>query len=216
MSEWTPESEWRDDPDDSDGAGAADGAVREVARVLTAHPVKLRLIAQDDERAPAGSVVFRTLGVLEGAVPPGGVPDDAPVLAQGSLPAALFHALDAVHVFSAPVPLLLAVQPDGGGLTGVLYALVPQAALERLDRAGRAADEPWLASADASEGYDGKAVDEEVVRVPFALGAIVRFAEDRHHPESLAHEAVDLMASLLVGRAMDADQKRIERLLKSL
>ncbi|MEP7347288.1 MAG: hypothetical protein ABI877_18600 [Gemmatimonadaceae bacterium] len=211
MSEWSPESER---PDDPEHPGAAEDADARVARVLTAHPVRLRLVAQDDDRAPAGSVVFRTLGVLEGAVPDGGVPDDAPVLAQGSLPTALFGALETANVFAHPVPILLAVQPDGDGIAGILYALVPQDALERLDRARRAADEPWLASVEETAVFSPAA--EETATVPFALGAIVRFAEDRRHPESLADEAVDLLASLLVGRAMDADQKRIERLLKSL
>ena len=213
MSEWSPEAEG---PDDADDPGAVDDAGASVVRVLTALPVRLRVIAQDDDRAPAGSVVFRTLGVLEGAVPPAGVPDDAPVLAQGSLPAALFRALETARVFADPAPLLLAVQPDGGGIAGVLYALVPQVALERIDRAGRTADEPWLASVAEGEGHAPDGGDEAAALVPFALGAIVRFAEDRRHPESLADEAVDLLASLLVGRAMDADQKRIERLLKSL
>jgi hypothetical protein len=215
MSEWSPESERPDDSDDADDSSPADEAGAQVVRVLTALPVRLRVIIHEDDRAPAGSVVFRTLGVLEGAVASPGVPDAAPVLAQGSLPEALFNALGSANVFAEPAPLLLEVQPDGGGIAGVLYALVPQAALERLDRAGRAGDEPWLASVDESETYTRGDANESA-RVPFALGAIVRFAEDRRHPESLADEAIDLLASLLVGRAMDADQKRIERLLKSL
>lgn len=213
MSEWSPESERPDDAFGDDAGGEPDVPI---VRVLTAHPVRLRLIEQDDDRAPRDSIVFRTHGVLEGTVPGGGVPDDAPVLAQGSLPTALFQSLEAAKVFADPAPLLLTVQPKDGGLAGVLYALVPQSALERLDRVGRAADEPWLASVDESKGYSPEGEDDAMARVPFALGAIVRFAEDRRYPESLADEAIDLLASLLVGRAMDADQKRIERLLKSL
>ena len=118
MSEWSPEDEGKDD--------GREGDQGDVARVLTANPVQLRLIVRDDDRAPAGSIVFRTLGVLDGIALANGVPDDAPVLAQGSLPAATFTALDSLGVFANPVPLMLAVRPDGGGLAGVLYALVPQ------------------------------------------------------------------------------------------
>jgi hypothetical protein len=206
MSEWSPEA----DPDHADDAAAP------VARVVTAHGVRIRLVPREDDRAPAGSVVFRAHGTLAGdglAVEPGG---DAPVLAQGSLPVAVFNAIGAAKVFANPVPLLLEVRPDGGGLAGVLYALVPQPALERLDRVARAADEPWLASVDVAASDPGASSDEATPHLPFALGAIVRFAEDRRYPASLAEEAVDLLASLLVGRAMDADQKRIERLLNSL
>ncbi len=192
-----------------------------MARVVTAQPVRLRLVAVDDDRAPTGSVVFRTLGVFDGAESAEVVPDDAPVLAQGSLPESTFAALESANVFSAPAPLLLAVRDDAGGLAGVLFALIPQATLERLERAGRAEEEPWLSSLDesvddviASSGDEESS--EETPVVPFALGAIVRFAEDRRHPESLNEEAVDLMASLLMGRAMDADQKRLDHLLRSL
>ena len=215
MSEWSPDSEFPSDADEPTGDDETP-----MARVVTAHPVRLRLVAVEDDRAPAGSVVFRTLGVFEGALPTDDVPDDAPVLAQGSLPEATFAALSSANVFAEPHPLLLAVRDDAGGLAGVLFALVPQPTLERLERAGRAEDEPWLSSLDepvddviASDTDDSS---EETPVVPFALGAIVRFAEDRRHPESLNEEAVDLMASLLMGRAMDADQKRLDHLLRSL
>jgi hypothetical protein len=211
MSDWTPDS---DSPSDADDASGQDETP--MARVVTAHPVRLRLVSVSDDRAPTGSVVFRTLGVFEGAASSDVVPDDAPVLAQGSLPEAVFGALDRVGVFAAPVPLLLAVREDGGGLAGVLFALVPQTTLSRLERAGRAADEPWLASLDDAPEDVTEANEEENPAVPFALGAIVRFAEDRRHPGSLTEEAVDLMASLLMGRAMDADQKRLDHLLRSL
>jgi hypothetical protein len=215
MSEWSPDSESSPGSDGSSGEGETP-----MARVVTAQPVRLRLVAVSDDRAPAGSVVFRTLGVFEGGGSSDVVPDDAPVLAQGSLPEATFAAIDRAGVFAAPVPLLLAVRDDGGGLSGVLFALVPQATLERLERAGRAEEEPWLTSV-------GESVDDAIASsheedaseapvAPFALGAIVRFAEDRRHPGSLNEEAVDLMASLLMGRAMDANQKRVDHLLRSL
>jgi hypothetical protein len=112
--------------------------------------------------------------------------------------------------------LLLAVHEEAGGLSGVLFALIPQPTLERLERIRRSVDEPWLSSVGASADDVMKLDEDDPSAVPFALGAIVRFAEDRRHPESLTHEAVDLMASLLMGRAMDADQKRLDHLLRSL
>lgn len=212
MSDWSP---------DSDAIPDAQGPGAPLVRVVTAHPVRLRVVRTTHDRAPAGAVVFRTLGELDLAVT--AVPDDAPVLAQGALPEAMFDALESSGLLADPAPLMLEVREDGNGLSGVLYAVVPRPSLERLERVMRAGDEPWLASLDSSgeftvgadAGTDAGA-DSEVPHAPFALGAIVRFAEDRRHPDSLPEEAIDLLASLLVGKAMDADKKRVELLLRSL
>lgn len=209
MSEWTPESD--DNAGNSDGEGG-----NEIARIMTISTVSLRLVATPHPRQSAGEVVFRAHGVLDGEVS-----SDSPVLAQGSLPAATFAAIQQVGLFEHPVPLLLTAQEDDGGIRAILAAIVPARDVEKVERASRAADEPWLASVDEEpevpsfDVSDGVA-SEKLRHVPFALGVILRFPEDRKHPDSVDDEAIDLLATLLSGQAMDADRKRVENLLKSL
>lgn len=51
---------------------------------------------------------------------------------------------------------------------------------------------------------------------PLVIGAIIRFPENRKHPDDFALEVDDLMRSILDGRAMDASEKRIENLLGNI
>jgi hypothetical protein len=205
MSEWSPESEERDREDDGEGED-------KVARVMTLAPISLRLVATPHPRQPQGHTVFRALGAMDGVVD-----EDSPVLAQGSLPDAMFEAVQRAGLFDHPVPLLLNAEEHDGGVRGVLAAIVPAREMERIERMSRAADEPWLAS--VSEEPVTSSSDEEdqgTPHVPFALGVILRFPEDRKHPGKLDDEAIDLLATILSGQAMDADKRRVENLLKSL
>ncbi len=210
MNEWSP------DPDDGtpDDNGADSPADDGIARIMTMSPIALRLVPTPHPKQPAGQIVFRALGALDGEIT-----DESPVLAQGSLPEALFEAVQQIGLFNHPVPLLLTAQDDDGGIRAILAAVVPVKEMERAERASRAADEPWLASVEPEpdvSSFSADAEPEEVPHVPFALGVILRFPEDRKHPESIDDEALDLLATLLSGQAMDADRKRVENLLKSL
>lgn len=212
MSEWSPDSDdsFRNDDGDN-GAGDAEG----VARAMTLTPVAIRLVPTPHPRAPEGHVVFRALGAVGGDLS-----DDSPVLAQGSLPQPTFTAVQEGDLFANPVPLMLTAREDEGGIRAILAALVPASDVERVERAARAAEEPWLSSLDEAPATDALAEerdDEDIPQlVPFVLGVVLRFPENRQHPESLDDEAVDLLATLLSGGAMDADRKRVENLLKSL
>lgn len=203
MSDWTPEEQHNDDDEGAEESGSA------VVRIVTASPVALRLVATPHPRQPEGHTVFRTLGALDGEVT-----DESPVLAQGSLPTAMFDLVQSEELFREAVPLLLTAQEDESGLRATLAAIIPTSAMQRIERAQRAADEPWLASVES--GPDVGDDDESVQAVPFLLGVVLRFPEDRKYPGDLEHEAVDLLGTLLSGGAMDADRKRVENLLKSL
>ncbi len=200
MSDWNPEEH-----DNNEGEETTP-----VVRIITASPIALRLVATPHPRQPEGHIVFRTLGALEGEVT-----DESPVLAQGSLPSATFEAVQSQEIFRDPVPLLLTAQEDGEGLRATLAAIIPTSLLQRIERAQRAADEPWLSSLDDEPAIAG-APDEAPQAAPFLLGVVLRFPEDRKFPGDLEHEAVDLLGTLLSGGAMDADRKRVENLLKSL
>lgn len=210
MSEWSPESE--DGTPEENGADAMNESG--IARIMTMSPIALRLVPTPHPKQPEGQIVFRALGALDGELD-----DDSPVLAQGALPEALFAAVQQVGLFERPVPLLLTAQDDDGGIRAILAAVIPVKEMERVERASRAADEPWLASVEPEPevaSFETEQESEEVPHVPFALGVILRFPEDRKHPDSVDDEALDLLATLLSGQAMDADRKRVENLLKSL
>lgn len=197
---------------DPDKESSADENEIPVARVVTARPVQLRLVVGEDSRAPAGHVVFRTLVALDGEVP-----DDAPAVARGSLPAPMFAAIEAAAVFAEPVIILLDASESEHGIQGTISALVPAAAIERITRVMRSEEEPWLKGESFEEsGYHDTNDEAPDAMMPLALGAVVRFTEDRRHPDRLDLEAVDLLATLMTGKGMDADQKRIEHLLRSL
>lgn len=212
MADWTPED---DDPTGDTGDTGDEEIV--VVRVMTASPIALRLVPTTHPRQPEGHTVFRALGALEGAVS-----DESPVLAQGSLPTAMYDAIEAEGILRDPAPLLLTAQEDDGGVRATIAALVSAERLERADRARRSVEEPWRVSlgptADevlASAGADDEEEAEPQV-VPLLLGLVLRFPEDRRHPDSLEQEAIDLLGTLLSGGAMDADRKRVENLLRSL
>ena len=202
MPEWSPDE------------SASPEGEQSIARVMTLSPIKLRLVATPHPRQPEGHTVFRAVGALHGELT-----DESPVLAQGSLPSATFDAVQRTGLFDTAVPLMLTAQEDEGGIRGTLAAIVSAQAVERAERAGRAEAEPWLASVnDAPDVPDFSGVDDagEARLTPFLLGVILRFPEDRKYPDSLNDEAIDLLATLLSGEAMDADRKRVENLLKSL
>lgn len=201
MSDWNPEEQDNEEGEDSSTP---------VVRIITASPIALRLVVTPHPRQPEGHTVFRTLGALDGELT-----DESPVLAQGSLPTATFDAVQSLEIFRDPAPLLLTAQEDGDGLRATLAAILPSSSLQRIERAQRAADEPWLSSLD-DEPPIGESLDEAPQAAPFLLGVVLRFPEDRKFPGDLEHEAVDLLGTLLSGGAMDADRKRVENLLKSL
>ena len=49
--------------------------------------------------------------------------------------------------------------------------------------------------------------------VPILLGHIVRLARDRKHPEDLAHEAMDVLATILTGSVSEVVDRVLEELL---
>jgi hypothetical protein len=208
MSDWSPQSD-DNSPDDQDESDPS------VARVMTLTPVAVRLVATPHPRQPQGHTVFRALGAVDGDLS-----DESPMLAQDRFRGDV-RCGAGDRALRCAGPLLLSAQEHDGGIRGVLSAIVPQRLVERAERLRRSADEPWLASVaeepDTSSFVEPGGDEEEgEPHVPFALGVILRFPEDRKHPEALDEEAMDLLATILSGQAMDADRKRVENLLKSL
>ncbi len=139
------------------------------------------------------------------------------------------NALDTIRsLLSSPVSVALAAREDGDGNIDGRFCLVlpvePGAGSEH-DQGEEDHAEPWKSSVPApppeiEAGYAGTSADGEQEDEPqFALlpiGNVVRAADDRHHPEDVAHDAKEMLENLLSGGGRDAVQKAIDDLLKSI
>ena len=212
---WSPDSDpsgggWSPEPDPERG-----GAPAELV-LLTNVAFRLRITPVPHERAGPGEQAFATY--LADVDP--GAEDPRPV-AVGALPEEAVTALLASDLFAEPAPLMLrASEGDDGQVRGVVSALLPQPLLERFARRLASESEPWAASVPAEPDPIAGAGDEDEEEgdslVPFALGVLLRFAENRKHRDDLAAEAADLFMTVLRGGAMDADAKKIDNLISGL
>jgi hypothetical protein len=204
---WTPD---RDAAGDFDPAGAEPATVQ----LALQSPVRLHLAPIDTEKCQPGDTAF-AVTIVGGPARP---------IARGMLPAAHTAALLASDLFSEPVVLSFAAWEEEGGVRGVIAALVPATKCERLQATLSGADEPWKVLGSAVSDAERLTFDDvmesdggvEPRVLPFALGVVLRFPQNRKHAADLGDEAADLFATVLDGGAMDADEKQIENLLGGL
>ena len=153
------------------------------------------------------------------------------LIAQDARPAPVAERLVAYGGGSAR--LVYATAPDGAGLSGYLYALLPAEGLAEL-LSGMTSDEddeeeePWTEAARAYEAAveDEDDEDEDVEeeddedeeegesQVLIPLGAIKRVY--RSHPDSVEAEAADVLAHIVAGDVTTVDAQTVERFLKDL
>jgi hypothetical protein len=69
---------------------------------------------------------------------------------------------------------------------------------------------------DDEDDDEGEDDEDAEPHFPLVIGAVLRFPENRKFPRDFELEVDDLMRSILEGRAMDADEKRIDNLLGDL
>ena len=136
--------------------------------------------------------------------------------------------------------LVYATAPDGAGLTGYLYALLPAEGLTDLlagledEEEEDSEDAPWTESARAYEASIGDEEDDEdeledddeegeededeeeegEAQVLVPLGAIKRVY--RSHPDSVEAEAADVLAHIVAGEVTTVDAQTVEQFLKGL
>jgi hypothetical protein len=180
----------------------------------------------DREDVPSGERAFATYLALDGA-------PERPI-AVNSLPEPVLMSLLDAGMFEEPRHLAAVLREEDGGVRGLLQALIPAEQLEQWAREhgeeGSEPDEPWKASVpkapsfeeqiamgdDGDEDGDGDGEEQTIAMVPFALGVILRFPENRRHRDDFVKEAIDLFATVLGGLGMDAKEKRIDNLLDGL
>ena len=198
---------------------------------------------QDPTERPDGVIVVSTaetplhfalrddVAVAEGLVCLGAYLGER-LIAQDARPAPVAERLIAYGGGAAR--LVYATAPDGAGLSGYLYALLPAEGLAEL-LSGMTADdeddeeEPWTEAArayeaavdddddedeeeDEDEADDEEEEGESQVLIP--LGAIKRVY--RSHPDSVEAEAADVLAHIVAGDVTTVDAQTVEQFLKGL
>jgi hypothetical protein len=170
----------------------------EGAFLLTETPVPLEVREVADERTPEGMVCLGTS--IHGRL-----------VARCVVPPEAAEFVKHLHLFSQPVPLALAAHEADPGLQCRLFAVVllPADALAEPDEDS---SEPWSDSVPSWQpGSD--AVRAEPRQGAVLLGHIVRFARDRKHPDNLALEAADVLATIVQGRVAEVVDKVLEDLM---
>lgn len=184
-----------------------------------------------DEPSPPPFVMVTTSAALEITVREvldDRTPDDAVCLgtfyegrliARCVVPPEALAAVKDHDLFTAPVHLGLLGFEEPPGLQCRLLAFVDAALLPPDINDDDDADEPWQASVPRPEfespggGDQSMAMGEPEGTVPILLGHIVRMSRDRKHPEDLASEAMDVLATILTGSVSEVVDRVLEDLL---
>lgn len=206
-------------PPSDDGAvpdPASPDSPSPVALAATETPVELRVALVEDDRTPEGMVC---MGTYRGDR----------LIARCVLPPAAWAQIEEYGLFDEPVPVVLVARESPPGLQCQLFAMVPVPEIdeEELDEEEEG-DEPWAASvpgagyeaaiaedAAEEEGDDEEDEDEEEDAgvTPLPLGNIVRFERDRVHPDSLPHEAADVLMKIIEGKTSEVVDRALADLL---
>ena len=186
-----------------------------VALAATETPVELRVSLVEDDRTPEGMVC---MGTFRGER----------LIARCVLPPGAWEQIEEYGLFDEPVPVVLVARESPPGLQCQLFAMVPVPDLEDEDLEEEEGEEPWAASVpgagyeaavaedsgdvDDEEGDDDEDEDDAGV-TPLPLGNIVRYERDRVHPDSLPHEAADVLMKIIEGKTSEVVDRALADLL---
>ncbi len=162
--------------------------------------------------------------VPEGAVGLGYYYDDR-LIARSVVAATALETIRSL--LASPVSVALAAREDPrGNIDGRICLVLPVEEDAGEGEEDGLETEPWKSSIPAlppelESGYGGAEAggegDEAGPR--FALlpiGNVIRTADDRKHPDDVAHDAKEMLDTLLLGGGRDAVQKAIDDLLNSI
>lgn len=182
-----------------------------VALAATETPVELRVALLEDDRTPEGMVC---MGTYRGDR----------LIARCVIPPAAWEQIVEFGLFDEPVPVVLVARESPPGLQCQLFAMVPIP--DDDDEEDEEDEEPWAASvpgaayeaavAGEEAGDDDEDEDEEeddAGVTPLPLGNIVRYERDRVHPDSLPHEAADVLMKIIEGKTSEVVDRALADLL---
>lgn len=188
-----------------------------VALAATETPVELRVALIEDDRTPEGMVC---MGTFRGDR----------LIARCVLPPAAWEQIEEFGLFDEPVPVVLVARESPPGLQCQLFAMVPVPDEDEDDEEDDdETEEPWAASVpgsgyeaavageeDADEGdeeEEGEEEEDDAGVTPLPLGNIVRYERDRVHPDSLPHEAADVLMKIIEGKTSEVVDRALADLL---
>lgn len=181
-----------------------------VALAATETPVELRVALIDDDRTPEGMVC---MGTFRGER----------LIARCVLQPAAWEQIQEFGLFDEPVPVVLVARESPPGLQCQLFAMVPVPDVDdEDDDEEEEAEEPWAASVPGAgyeaavageEAGDDEEEENEAGVTPLPLGNIVRYERDRVHPDSLPHEAADVLMKIIEGKTSEVVDRALADLL---
>ena len=187
------------DAPDAPEAGQEDAVPTPAAIAATEEPVELKVGLIEDDRVPSGMVCMGTYR-------------NGRLVARSVLAPEAWAQIQENGFFDQPLQVVLVGRVAPPGLQCQLFAMVPMPE-EELDEA----DEPWAASVPSSSyeaSVESDAAGGEEPRVaPIPLGNIVRYAQDRVHPDSLPLETADVLRRIIEGGASEVVDRALADLL---
>lgn len=191
------------------------GGASPVAIAASQHPVQLRAGLIDDDRTPTGMVCMATWR-------------EEKLVARCVLPPETWEQIDDFGLLEDPVQVVLLAREAPPGLQCQLFAIVPlpedleEGEDEEDDEDEDDAEEPWAASVPSSayekviaESEEADDDDEpQVATLP--LGTIVRYSHDRVHPDSLPHEAADVLRKIIEGQTAEMVDRALAKLFDEM
>ena len=172
--------------------------------VTTSAAVDITVREVLDERTPDDAVCLGTF--YEGRL-----------IARCIVPPEALAAVEDHALFVDPVHLGLLGFEEPPGLQCRLLAFVDSTLLPPDEEEEE--EEPWQASVprpdfeSTGDGGQSMAMGEPEGTVPILLGHIVRMSKDRKHPDDLAGEAMDVLATILTGSVSEVVDRVLEDLL---
>lgn len=190
------------------------GGPSPVAIAASQNPVQLRAGLIDDDRTPSGMVCMATWR-------------EEKLVARCVLPPETWEQIDDFGLLADPVQVVLLAREAPPGLQCQLFAIVPlpedlEEDEEEEDEEDDDSEEPWAASVPSSAYEKVIAAEEEpeeedeprVATLP--LGTIVRYSHDRVHPDSLPHEAADVLRKVIEGQTAEMVDRALARLFEEM
>ncbi len=186
-----------------------------VALAVTDSAVELRVALVEDERTPEGMLC---MGTYRGAR----------LVARCVMPPEAWQQVQEYGLFDQPVKVVLVAREEAPGLQCQLYAMVPVPEVAEDEDENDA--EPWAASVPGA-GYEAAVADDDADEdgeegddaedgvlgaedvTPIPLGNIVRFDRDRAYPDSLPHEAADILMKVIEGKTSEVVDRALADLL---
>lgn len=182
-----------------------------VALAATETPVELRVALLEDDRTPEGMVC---MGTYRGDR----------LIARCVIPPAAWEQIVEFGLFDEPVPVVLVARESPPGLQCQLFAMVPIP--DEDDDEDEEAEEPWAASVPGAayeaavageeagdDDEDEEDEEDDAGVTPLPLGNIVRYERDRVHPDSLPHEAADVLMKIIEGKTSEVVDRALADLL---